>query len=238
MTPAPAQVATLPAAGAVAPPRRHKGEALPFVLRQLREAILEGRLEPGARIYQEVVAAEYGTSRLPVRQALGQLENEGLVTRRPGAGVRVARLDLGELEEVYWLREQLEPGAVSRSASRLSTDQLQALRELVEAMETIDETAEPMRWLAIDTEFHLLILGATGLPRLERILGSLWNLAAPYRRAYAARIDAGAFRIAEAEHRLLLDALERRNGPDAAEIHELHVRRTRLGLAAAQATAG
>lgn len=214
------------------PPRQQKGEALPFVLGKLREAILEGRLEPGARIYQEVVAAEYGTSRLPVRQALDQLENEGLVTRLPKAGVRVARLDLVQLEEVYWLREQLEPGAVSRSATRLSTEQLQALHEHVETMEAIDATTETTRWLAIDTEFHRLTLAATGLPRLDRILDSLWNLAAPYRRAYAARIDAGAFRIAEAEHRLLLDALERRNGPDAAEIHELHVRRTRLGLAA------
>jgi len=210
--------------------RRQKGEALDRVVQELRDAILAGRLEPGERIYQETIAAECGTSRQPVREALRRLENEGLVVTLPNAGARVASLQSAELHEVYWLRERLEPAAIARSAELLSDEELAELRRLVEQMESIDAGKQTVRWLEIDQEFHWKALVAAALPRLDRIIDSLWNLAAPYRRAYATSADPEVLELANVEHRLLLDALERRNGEDAAAVLAVHIRRTRLGL--------
>ena len=212
-------------------PRSHaRGEALTLVLRELRDAIADGRLEPGARIYQEEVAALYGTSRLPVREALRRLETEGFVVVLPNAGARVARLDAAELDEVYWLRERLEPEAIARSAERLTADELAELRRNVEEISRIGGS-DPARWLTVDAGFHRLAISAAGLPRVQGIVDGLWNVAGRYRSAYAASLDDAARELADAEHRLLLDALELRRGEDAAAILRVHIRRTRLGLA-------
>jgi DNA-binding GntR family transcriptional regulator len=90
-----------------------------WVSAQLREAILNGSLKPGERIRQEAVATQYGTSRIPVREALRQLASEGLVSLVPDVGARVARLDLNELDEIYKLREQLEPLTIRESVPHL-----------------------------------------------------------------------------------------------------------------------
>src|SRR2546425_5188727 len=79
------------------------------VRHEIAQGIREGRYRPGDRIGQEVLAREYGTSRLPIREALRHLASEGLITFQPHAGARIARLDPAELEEVYLIRERIEP---------------------------------------------------------------------------------------------------------------------------------
>src|SRR5579884_2201620 len=74
------------------------------VTRQVREAIIEGRLKPGIRIRQEELARQFGVSRIPVREALRRLESEGLITVVPHSGARVARMDIGECNELYRVR--------------------------------------------------------------------------------------------------------------------------------------
>jgi DNA-binding GntR family transcriptional regulator len=212
--------------------RRAKGEALELILNELRDEILDGRLRPGERIHQQAVAGRFGTSRLPVREALRELQKEGLVVVLPNAGARVARLDANDFDEVYVLRERLEPMAVERSAPHLTADQLAAVRREVEAMEAFRDVAgREAEWLAHDRTFHLGTFAAAGSPRLLAIIQSLWNVAEPYRRAYLG-LRPEIVELTLVEHRLLLDALDRRDGEDAARILQMHIRRTRLGLAA------
>jgi DNA-binding GntR family transcriptional regulator len=211
-------------------PRLAKGEALELILRELRDEILDGRLRPGERIHQQAFAARFGTSRLPVREALRQLQSEGLVVVSPNAGARVARLDADEFDEVYLLRGQLEPLAVERGAPNLTDEQLTILRSEVEAMEAFREVSgREGEWLAHDRAFHLGTFAATHSPRLLSIIESLWNVAEPYRRAYLG-LHPEIVTLTLVEHRLLLDALTRRDGEDAARVLEMHIRRTRLGL--------
>ena len=211
-------------------PRLAKGEALDLILRELRDEIVDGRLRPGQRIHQQAVAARFGTSRLPVREALRQLQSEGLVVVSPNAGARVARLDADEFDEVYLLRGRLEPLAVERGAANLTDEQLASLRFEVEAMEAFGETSgREGEWLAHDRAFHLGTFSATRSPRLLAIVKSLWNVAEPYRRAYLG-LHPEIVTLTLVEHRLLLDALNRRDGEDAARVLEMHIRRTRLGL--------
>jgi DNA-binding GntR family transcriptional regulator len=212
--------------------RRVKGEALGLILRELREEILDGRLRPGARIHQQAVAEQFGTSRLPVREALRQLQNEGLVVVAPNIGARVARLDAADFDEVYLLRQRLEPLAIERSAPHLSDQQLQQLANEAMAMEAFATVrGREARWLAHDRAFHLGAFAGARSPRLLAIIESLWNVAEPYRRAYLG-LHPEVVELTHVEHRLLLNALERRDGEDAARVLEMHIRRTRLGLVA------
>jgi DNA-binding GntR family transcriptional regulator len=85
----------------------------------LREAILSGEIVPGERIRQEDVAARFGTSRLPVREALRILEAEGLTEHHMHKGARVPKLDRHEVDVIYQMRERLEPLALAESLPHL-----------------------------------------------------------------------------------------------------------------------
>jgi DNA-binding GntR family transcriptional regulator len=197
------------------------------VSRSIREAILNGRLKPGDRIRQEDIGRRLGTSRIPVREALRQLETEGLVSLVPHSGARVAVMDRDGFLELYRLREVVEPMAIRESASRLSDSQLAHLRELIEITEATAD--DPLRWLEADRRFHLESYAAAPLPRVLSMIEGFWNQTQQYRRAYlqAVRPNMG---IVIAEHRLILEALERRDPDDAASLQRVHIRRTRTTL--------
>jgi DNA-binding GntR family transcriptional regulator len=202
-----------------------------LIRRDLRERIIGGQLKPGERIRQEALAKESGTSRIPVREALRELAAEGLVILEPHVGARVARLDLEELVEIYLLRERLEPMAIALSAPHLSDKQLGALRSYVEQMERFSAPASDHSrrdWLELDKRFHLATFAEDGSPRLNRLIASFWDATQQYRRIYT--LLPTRLEITRAEHRLLLEALERRDSADAERLLHTHIRRTRLIL--------
>ena len=117
------------------------------VARNLRQAILEGRLAPNERIKQDAVAKRLGVSRIPVREALRALEGEGLVTLERDVGARVASLDPLELLEVYLLREAIEPMMVAETARRITDEELAAAWRVNEASEPHAEDNDAMGYL-------------------------------------------------------------------------------------------
>jgi DNA-binding GntR family transcriptional regulator len=195
----------------------------------IRDDIVSGRLRPGERIVQDSVAKRFGTSRIPVREALRHLASEGLVTLAPDVGARVAKLNPGELHEVYLMREALEPIAVAASVPLLPDAAVADLLKLAEEGERRADAGDMQGFLEFDRQFHELTFSAAELPRLRRVVDSLADTTTQYRRVYSFRPD--RLTISHAEHRLLVDAFERRAPEDAAAIHRLHTRRTREGLA-------
>jgi DNA-binding GntR family transcriptional regulator len=205
-------------------------QSLPsLVLDRLREAILEGRYKPGERIRQEAVAREMGTSRIPVRDALSRLQKEGLVTITAHVGARVATLDMAELDEVYLIRERIEPLAIKRSAPRLTDEHLEELAGYVEEMEKCASVEDPSRWVELDRRFHLTTYAGAQLPRMHEMIVGLWNASQQYRRVYTALPS--SFSLAHIEHRLMLEALRQRDAELAELVSLKHIRRTRLALA-------
>lgn len=196
--------------------------------RQVREAILEGRLRPGSRIRQQALARQFGVSRIPVREALQRLEGEGLVTLVPHSGARVARLDIVECTELYRMRELVEPMALGESTPNLTDRQLAELRGLVNAIE--QSSADPARWLELDRRFHLESYAGAPMPRILAMIERFWNQTQQYRRAYMATGSGDKFATANFEHRLILEALELRDSDDAADRQRSHIRRTRISL--------
>ncbi len=194
----------------------------------LREAILGGDLKPGDRIRQEEIAARLGASRLPVREALRMLEAEGLTEHEPHKGARVPRLSQHEVEVIYRMRERLEPIALVESLPRLDAAAHQELEEVQRRIEGNDDLE---KFLDLDREFHMLTYSGCDIDPLNQNIVRLWNSTQPYRRTYVALGGQSRMWIVNAEHRLILDAVVRRDAVDAERFVEGHIRRTRIELA-------
>ncbi len=198
----------------------------------LREAILSGEIGPGEWIRQEDVAERLGASRLPVREALRILEAEGLAEHERHRGARVPSLSMHEVDVMYRMREQLEQLAIAESIPNLTAAEVRHLEDVQEQIEALrhDDDADVAAFLELDREFHLA--GYAGC-RIEQLTGSvvrLWNSTAHYRRAFVTLSGPGRAWVINAEHRLLLDAISRRDSVDAERFVAGHVRRTRIEL--------
>ena len=193
----------------------------------IRSAILGGRFAPGSRIRQEELADEFGTSRLPVREALKRLESEGLIILVPNSGAWVAKLDLAECIEVYKMRERLEPLALGEGAGSLPAAILERMEQLATEMERVEDIEDFIR---LDREFHLMSYGPSNMPKLNRMIERFWNSTQHYRRAFATVMGVEGLRLVHYEHRLLIEALKRHDAEEAERILYGHIRRTRLEL--------
>ena len=193
----------------------------------MREAILAGDLVPGTRLGQDDIAARFGTSRLPVREALRILEAEGLATLSPNRGARIPRLELHEVNTYYRMRERLEPLTLIESLPNLSEEQM-ALMESVQA--EIEANTDVIRFLAFDRQFHMASYAGCASNQLMAATVRLWNSTQHYRRAFMLVTGPDRASIVNAEHRLLLDAIRRRDAEDAERFLTGHIRRTRVEL--------
>lgn len=195
----------------------------------LRDEILSGHIGPGERIRQEEVAALLGASRLPVREALRMLELEGLTEILVNRGARVPLLDMHQVEVLYRMRERLEPLALIESIELLTPEQRQRLDEIQSRIEVNTDVAE---FLDLDREFHLLTYAGCSIDQLNASITRLWNCTQHYRRSFMNVIGPHRRWVVNAEHRLILDAIERRDPVDAERYLSGHVRRTRIELMA------
>lgn len=209
--------------------RTRGGDAGARIAAGIRAAIISGEHPPGTRIRQEDLAAEYGASRVPVREAIRQLEFEGLVTVVANAGAWVSRLTLAECEEVYQMRELLEPLLLRYSAPALDGADLERLADLAERISTVGADTEA--FLALDREFHLFSYSKAETTQLLPLVHKLWNTTAPYRRAYVAGWEQASRGIAYDEHHLMVAALRDGDVEEAEHVLAGHIRRTRRQLA-------
>ncbi|MFV0432805.1 MAG: GntR family transcriptional regulator [Leucobacter sp.] len=210
--------------------RPRGGDAGSRVAERLREDIVQGRLSPGTRIRQEDVAARFGASRVPVREALSLLAHEGLVTTVANSGSWVSVLTLAECEEIYRMRERLEPLLLSYSAPHLTDADFQLLDDLSTRIGEASRADRIDEFLRLDREFHLASYARAQTLQLGDLISKLWNTTAPYRRAYVATWSPGLRRIADDEHNIMVSALRDGDLSDAKHVLRGHIRRTRRQL--------
>jgi DNA-binding GntR family transcriptional regulator len=204
------------------------GAAGARIAAELREAILSGEHAPGARIRQEDLAGRHGASRLPVREALRMLEAEGLVTLVANTGAWVAQLSLSECEEMYQIRERIEPLLLRLNVPLLSEESIDKLEVLADAMETSEDVEQ---FLRLDREFHLSCYTAAHTSVLGDTVLQLWNRTQHYRRAFTRVFRSEGDRSVHHEHQLMVSAIRRRDIDEAERVLAGHIRRTRLELA-------
>jgi DNA-binding GntR family transcriptional regulator len=193
----------------------------------LREEILSGDIAPGTWLRQDDLAMRLGTSRLPVREALRILESEGLAESMPNRGARVPALDLQEVNISYRMRERLEPLTLIESMSVISDAQVDCMERIQEDIEANSDTG---RFLALDREFHMASYAACPSEQLLSTTVRLWNATQHYRRAFMLLVSADRAKVVNAEHRLILDAVRRRDPEDGERFLAGHIRRTRVEL--------
>jgi DNA-binding GntR family transcriptional regulator len=194
----------------------------------IRALILAGELPPGSRIGQEALAARFAVSRIPVRGALSRLESDGLVVLKPSSGAWVARLDLAECLEIYLIRERLEPLALAQSIPNMAEGTVHRLERLVEDMAA---SADTETFLKLDRMFHLASYQDAGMKQLLAMIERFWNTTQHYRRAFTTLLGRDRNWIIHAEHRLIVDAIRRRDTEGASHLLTEHIRRTRCELA-------
>jgi DNA-binding GntR family transcriptional regulator len=204
------------------------GAAGARIAAELREAILTGEHAPGARIRQEDLAGRHGASRLPVREALRMLEAEGLVTLVANTGAWVAQLSLAECEEMYQIRERIEPLLLRFNIPLLSEESIDRLGVLADAMESSEDVEQ---FLRLDREFHLSCYSSAQTSVLGDTVLQLWNRTQHYRRAFTRVFRSEGDRSVHHEHQLMVSAIRRRDIDEAERILAGHIRRTRLELA-------
>ncbi|QEE40894.1 MULTISPECIES: GntR family transcriptional regulator [unclassified Methylobacterium] len=199
---------------------RHKTVAA-AVAESLRQRILTGEFPAGTQLRQDALAEEFGISRIPIREALLQLEATGLIKIMPHRGAVVSGLSVEEVEDIFALRVRLEPELLALSAPRLSEQDLQGLRDLTEEYGTALEAGEILRWGELNQRFHLDLLRHAGRPRSLTIVASLLqDCDRPTRLQLSASGDVAR---ADREHREILALCEAGRFDRAADHLRRHI---------------
>jgi DNA-binding GntR family transcriptional regulator len=205
--------------------RAHRTE---HVVEVLREAIGVGRVKPGDRLVEGTIAAELGTSRAPVREALRELVHEGLAAHVPYRGAFVLGVSEEEVHEVMIpIRLTLERYAFATALPRLGPVELARLERIVDDMDDAAATGDLRRVVEADVRFHEHVLELSELPHTTQI----WRSISARMRVYFYRYDKDRdLRGVVEEHRTLHAALASGRRRAVERALEEHIRVPRLGI--------
>jgi len=184
----------------------------------LREAITSGQLKANQPLPQAEIAANLQVSHIPVREALRQLESEGLVTYQANRGATVSALSAAEIREIYEIRAMLETGAIRRAVPNLTAENLVRAAALLDLAEQTDDGAT---WGSLDMEFHSLVYHLDDRPRFQELITELLRRVDRYWLSYSLMLK---YRDSfEKEHRALLAALTARDAERAVALLDAHL---------------
>ncbi len=206
------------------------------VYEHLREAILSGALEPGTRLSQDELAGRLGVSRMPVREALGRLQAEGMVLSETYRGATVTPLSAGEAEQIYLMRIALEPLLGRLGVAGVAPAGVAALEGAYREMTAALEIGDAGRCFEQVRLFHEALYAAAGRPLvLAQVLG-LRDRAQRYIRRYLAL--PGRLAHSADNHRLLLDAARAGAADEVERLLRAELVATRDALLASLAAGG
>jgi DNA-binding GntR family transcriptional regulator len=180
----------------------------------LRERIVNGELAPGDPLNIELVAAELGVSRTPVREGLAKLESMGLVNRNAGHVPTVFEPSRENALEYYEMRMALEPLAGRLAVPRVTDEVVEEMRQLVDEMDTY----VPSTWFGLNRRFHEALYAVAQRPYHLQVIDGLIDRSDPYIRLYFGDHD---LEVTQLGHRAILDAVVARDAERVtAAIHQ------------------
>lgn len=189
------------------------------LVENLREEIIRGDLVPGQHLRLEEIAARFDVSTMPVREALRDLEAEGLVTIFPHRGAVVTQLSADDLQEIYDIRATLEEMATRLAVPRMTEATLAKLTSLVEQMD--NHLSDVVTLVRLNHQFHSTLYAASGRSHLCQLARMLRYRTQHYLRAFIN--DLGGMPQAQVEHRAVLEACKRGDAKQASTIMHDHV---------------
>ena len=195
------------------------------VSRGLRSAIVSGELEPGGLYSAPSLAARFGVSATPVREAMLDLVREGQVTLVPNKGFRVTEVDPATLDQVAQLRQLLEPPVVRRVTPQIPRDDLPRLRRLAHDIVAGAADGDLIAYTEADRVFHLTLLAYDGNPRLVDLVAHLRGQARLL--GLTGLLERGELVANAAEHLQIVDLIEARNSDGVEALMHRHISQVR-----------
>jgi DNA-binding GntR family transcriptional regulator len=189
------------------------------VLAELRHRIVNGDYPPGQRLTEDRLAADFGVSRNPVREALRIVQAEGLVTMTPRRGAVVSTPDASTIADLFAVRTSLETVAARLAAERATPGDVSDLRTLLEAAQRATERADFSRVAELNNELHLRVIAISGNPWLSSISSSMYLHVNWVFRPGAAHRAPHSW----AEHIRLVNAIEAGDPKEAEAAASAHV---------------
>jgi len=189
----------------------------------VRDRILTGIVAPDRPIRQDALAAELGVSKIPLREALARLEQEGLLASQANRGFTVRPLNAAEAEEVYALRLKLEPDMIAVAASNATVTDQAAASDILDRLDDVTDVLGDGVG-AFNRAFHLALLRPAKMPVTLTMLERLHVLSERYVRKHLEPLGRNA--RANEEHRAMLDAWLARDGRKIAALSVVHIGKT------------
>lgn len=196
---------------------------------RIREKILTGVYPPGSALLQDVIAAEFGVSKIPVREALVQLRAEGLVDVFAHRGFQVRPLSSTEVDEVFHLRSQIEPPAVAEGCRRSEDQDRDATRLAFGNLNDALAAGELYESGDLNRAFHIALVVPRLQPIAAEILSRLHTLSQRYVRMHL--LPPGRVGRATQEHTGLFEAWVSGNVDEVKRLTSAHIEKTRDDLA-------
>lgn len=194
----------------------------------LKNAILDGVYKPGESLIEMKLAKELGVSRTPIREALRQLELEGLVTSIPNKGVIVEGVSPQDVEDIYTIRKMIEGLAARWAAEKISDEQLKEVKDILDLMEFYTEKGNTEKLSELDSRFHDIIFQASNSRPLESVLTNFHQF---IQRARTVSVKAKGRAVHSLEeHRKIYEALAAHDADAAEKAMTEHVGSARSNL--------
>jgi DNA-binding GntR family transcriptional regulator len=198
--------------------RQDQPEALlSYIEKRIKQGVVSGELEPGAKLSPSAVAADLGVSHIPVREALTSLAASGYLEHKPRVGFFVRHLSSEDLADIYHWREILEREAFMMAIPKLTADDIEEMRRLCDQMRKLAEPGMRREYLNLNRQFHFIAFRRAGSDRLLRFLTYLWDVAAPY--SFTGLVD---FEGAQQDHERMMDLFEERHVDAIIEMMTRH----------------
>lgn len=198
----------------------------------IRSALLDGDYLPGERIYEGAIAKALGVSRIPVREAIRRLQQDGLLDVRPHYGIYVATIPSEEIDDIYRIRGVLEATAAALGAERMTDDEIDELGRIVDDQRKAAQSAdalprEPVSAVQADRFHHAIHVGAQS-PRLLTLLEQLYAQVTHFRNL-TLRLP-GRAEVSAAGHAAVFEAIAKRDADSAEHVMRLHIDDARQAL--------
>lgn len=195
---------------------------------QIKQAILDGKLLPGAFIAETQLADSLGISRTPVRNAIPRLEHEGFIISVPTKGYQVAEISFHDIEEIYQLKEILECHMIRETADKFTPAEIDELEALLQVANLVLEKEDYAGFLKASRDFHHELESKFGNQRISNLLASLDEHVS---RFIIAQLRTQSIQLSNSpalqDHRLILEAIRKRNVEKAVSLTRDHLRRHR-----------
>jgi DNA-binding GntR family transcriptional regulator len=211
----------------MSPPLKHRTLSSAIVDR-LRQQILDGSYPAGSQLRQDALAQAFEVSRIPVREALFQLEAEGFVRIVPHKGAIVSGLSLDEINDVFELRKLLEPRLLASSVPALTEADFAAVEGMEAAFEAAMQAGDIGRWGVLNADFHMALYARATQPRTASIVSGLLQTSDRYTRLQLQR--SSSIGRAQAEHNELIHLCRNGRISEAGRLLVDHIELVRRDL--------